>query len=67
MAADESKKSSFYESVKGMAKELGLDGEDADNFINQAMEKKGGHRKMTTWIPDDGKGGDDKKPGTSWF
>jgi len=67
MATDESKKSTFYEQVKGMAAEMGLDGEEADNFINQAMEKKGGHRKMTTWIPDDGKGDDDKKKGASWF
>lgn len=65
--ADENKKSSFYDNVKAMAKELGLDGEDADNFINQAMEKKGGHKKMTTWVPDDGKGDKGGKQGSSWF
>lgn len=57
----------FYDQVKAMAKELGLEGDEADNFINQAMERKGGHRKVTTWVPDDGKGseGGDKK--NSWF
>ncbi len=65
--AEESKKSTFYEQVKAMAAEMGLEGEEADNFINQSMEKKGGHRKMTTWILDDGKGEGDKKKGTSWF
>jgi hypothetical protein len=58
---------SFYEKVKGMAQEMGLEGDDLDNFINQAMEKKGGHRKVTTWVPDDGKGDKDKGKGTSWF
>jgi hypothetical protein len=66
--ADAGKESgSFYDKVKGMAKEMGLDGEEADNFINQAMEKKGGHKKMTTWVPDDGKGDGEKKPGSNWF
>lgn len=59
--------SSFYEQVRNMARELGLEGDEMDNFINQAMERKGGHRKVTTWIPDDGKGDDGGKKSSSWF
>jgi hypothetical protein len=59
---------SFYDKVKAMAEEMGLTGEEKDNYINASMEKKGGHKKITSWIPDDGKGdGDGKKSGTSWF
>ena len=59
---------SFYDSVRNMAKELGLEGEEAENFINQAMEKKGGHRKVTTWVPDDGKGdGSGGQKDKGWF
>ncbi len=32
---------SFYEKVKAMAEEMGLEGEEKDNYINQSMEKKG--------------------------
>lgn len=58
---------SFYDKVKAMAKELGLEGDEADTYINMSMEKKGGHRKVTSWIADDGKGDGDKKSGTNWF
>ena len=58
---------SFYEKVKAMAEEMGLEGEEKDNYINQSMEKKGGHKKMTSWIPDDGKSEGGKKSGSSWF
>jgi hypothetical protein len=58
----------FYDKIKSMAEEMGLEGDEKDNFINQAMEKKGGHKKVTTWIPDDGTDGQGvKKSGTSWF
>ena len=59
---------SFYDNVKRMAEELGLEGDERESFINQAMEKKGGHKKVTTWIPDDGKGGDgNTKSDGGWF
>jgi len=58
---------SFYDKIVHMAEEMGLKDDERDNFINQAMEKKGGHRKVTTWVPDDGKGGDDGKKPPSWF
>lgn len=58
----------FFENVKRMADELGLEGEERDNFIDRAMEKKGGHKKLTTWVPDDGKsGGDSGRKDQGWF
>jgi len=49
----------FHASVHAMADSLELDGEDRDNFVNSAMERKG-YRPVTTWElpedPDDGKG-----------
>lgn len=58
---------SFFEKISAMADELGLEGDDKDNFVNQAMERKGGHRKVVTWVPDDGKGGSDGKKQQGWF
>lgn len=57
----------FYDKVKAMADELGLEGDERDAYINQSMEKKGGHRKVTSWVPDDGKSDGKDKKGASWF
>jgi len=58
---------SFYDKIKHLAEEMGLEGEEADNFINQSMEKKGGHKKVVTWIPDDGKGEGGQPKAKTWF
>lgn len=60
---------SLFDRISAMADELKLEGDDKDNFVNQAMERAGGHKKVVTWVPDSGdkggEGGDKKKQG--WF
>lgn len=47
------------EKLKGMAEELGLDDDEAAQFIDGGMARKG-FRKVSSWAePDDGNGGND--------
>jgi len=60
---------SLFDRISAMADELKLEGDDKDNFVNQAMERAGGHKKVVTWVPDagDGKGDKDGKKQQGWF
>jgi hypothetical protein len=58
-------KASLLDRVRQMATELKLEGEEAEKYVNQHMERAGWKRE-TNWTPPDGKDGSgDKKDG--WF
>lgn len=66
MAAEES---DFMEAVSKMADAMGLKGEDRDQYIEQHATKRGGYKKVVTWVKDDSPGGDkgDEKKQRGWW
>lgn len=61
--ADE--KPTLLDRVKAMATELGLEGEEAEKYIDQHMVKAG-WKRTSHYDPPDGKG-DDGKKSDGWF
>lgn len=49
-----------------MAEWLGLDGDDAEGFVNQVMQKKG-HRSVTSWADAEDSGKKEDKSGFGKF
>jgi hypothetical protein len=64
MMAD-ANKPSLLDRVKDMAKELGLEGEDLEKYVDQHMQKAGWKRKMD-YEPPDGSN-DSGKKSDGWF
>jgi hypothetical protein len=46
----------FHEAIEGMADELGLDGDERDQYVGFHMEKKG-YTRTTAWNPPEQQGG----------
>lgn len=61
----EAPKTSLLDRVKAMATELGLEGEEAEKYVNQHMDRAGWKRE-TNWSPPDGNGDGNKKE-SGWF
>lgn len=67
MAAEEP---NFMEAVNKMADAMGLTGEDRDQYIEQHATKRGGFKKVVTWVPDtEGgkKGGEGGEKSRGWW
>jgi hypothetical protein len=64
---DASKPASLLDKVRDMGKELKLEGEDLEHYVNQHMEKAGWKRE-TNWSPPDGKDASGQPAqGQGWF
>jgi hypothetical protein len=62
----ETPKTSLLDRVRAMAKELGLEGEEAEQYVGQHM-KRAGWTPKTDWLPPDGKGSESGNSGGGWF
>lgn len=57
----------FLTRINALADELKLDGAKREEFLEQHITKKGGYKKVTSWVPDEGgssRGGSD---GGGWW
>jgi hypothetical protein len=66
VAAEES---DFMEAVSKMADSMGLTGDARDEYLEQHATKRGGYKKVVTWVKDDKAGNEggegEKKKG--WY
>lgn len=51
-----------HDALSQMAEWLGLKDNEAENFVNEGMKRKG-HKQMSVWADNDENGGDGKKEG----